>query len=132
MLVLDWKEKAFIGKMNSRWLCWFPAAIVTINGVKEVTSLVSFVEKELASFPLPTADSWFYNFPFLVRSRGKWYKNCLFYAHMITGIYFCLIFSFNGKTNGFTTNDWQEKTHFVIFNKFCLVFARGKFCPRRL
>jgi len=36
---------------------------VTIKGVKEVTSFVSFVEEEPASFPLPKANSWFYNFP---------------------------------------------------------------------
>ena len=28
MLVLEWKERAFIGKVNSRCFCWFPAAIL--------------------------------------------------------------------------------------------------------
>ena len=28
MLVLKWKEGAFIEKVNSRWFCWFPAAIL--------------------------------------------------------------------------------------------------------
>ena len=28
MLVLDWKERAFIEKVNSRCFCWFPAAIL--------------------------------------------------------------------------------------------------------
>ena len=28
MLVLKWKERAFIEKVNSRWFCWFPAAIL--------------------------------------------------------------------------------------------------------
>ena len=27
VLALEWKERAFIEKMNSRWFCWFPAAI---------------------------------------------------------------------------------------------------------
>ena len=27
MLVLEWKERAFIEKVNSRCFCWFPAAI---------------------------------------------------------------------------------------------------------
>ena len=44
----------------------------------------------------------------------------------------------HGKNNGFTTNDWQEKTHFRWFSRFCSarvvqsVFTRSKFCPRRL
>ena len=28
MLVLEWKERAFIEKVNSRCFCWFPAAIL--------------------------------------------------------------------------------------------------------
>ena len=28
MLVLEWKERAFIGKVNSGCFCWFPAAIL--------------------------------------------------------------------------------------------------------
>ena len=28
MLVLEWKERAFIEKVNSRFFCWFPAAIL--------------------------------------------------------------------------------------------------------
>ena len=28
MLVLEWKERAFIQKVNSRCFCWFPAAIL--------------------------------------------------------------------------------------------------------
>ena len=28
MLVLEWNERAFIEKVNSRWFCWFPAAIL--------------------------------------------------------------------------------------------------------
>ena len=28
MLILEWKERAFIGKVNSRCFCWFPAAIL--------------------------------------------------------------------------------------------------------
>ena len=34
MLVLEWKERAFIEKVNSRCFCWFPAAIlVHQNGI---------------------------------------------------------------------------------------------------
>ena len=28
MLVLEWKERGFIEKVNSRCFCWFPAAIL--------------------------------------------------------------------------------------------------------
>ena len=28
MLALEWKERAFIEKVNSRWFCWFPVAIL--------------------------------------------------------------------------------------------------------
>ena len=28
MLVLEWKERAFLEKVNSRCFCWFPAAIL--------------------------------------------------------------------------------------------------------
>ena len=28
MLVLEWNERAFTGKVNSRYFCWFPAAIL--------------------------------------------------------------------------------------------------------
>ena len=28
MLVLEWKERAFVEKVNSRCFCWFPAAIL--------------------------------------------------------------------------------------------------------
>ena len=28
MLALEWKERAFIENVNSRWFCWFPAAIL--------------------------------------------------------------------------------------------------------
>ena len=34
MLVLEWKERAFIDKVNSRCFCWFPVAIlVDQNGL---------------------------------------------------------------------------------------------------
>ena len=42
MLVLEWKERAFIEKMNSRCFCWFPAAIlVHQNGIAIWTNITS-------------------------------------------------------------------------------------------
>ena len=39
MLALEWKERAFIEKMNSRWFCWFPAAIFVYQNCTQIWRL---------------------------------------------------------------------------------------------
>ena len=45
MLVLEWKERAFIEKVNSRCFCWFPAAILVYQNGTPIWRLHTNVYK---------------------------------------------------------------------------------------
>ena len=76
MLVLEWKERAFIKKVNSRCCCWFPAAILVHQNATPIWRLPTKVYKVRETFRQITQKLW---------ATKTWDLNKLFiYKSLIT------------------------------------------------
>ena len=135
MLVLKWKERAFIEIANFRCICWFPAAILVHQNGAPIWRLHTKLYKGASKVSANNSETVghqdlrfgqivyilvFYNLHFL--GHFHWTVSNLFFRCVTVKTIYCIIFVYLSKTFGETFRIAESS----LLNMFDLVLLRNK------